>query len=173
MHGLDMARMSREMRFRAAGRQVQPGQPEALVLVTENLRNLLADQNYVQKYSSVPTERQAKRSVWIALLMIRAKSALDVWWQISGIFGGGILGLFLLALLRVRLRLWQGLLSIAVSVAVISWGTFARNLPARWEWAQCTFDLIITGTVGTAALMVVALVLGLLGGSSRSIESNA
>ena len=27
--------------------------------VTENLRNLLADQNYVQKYCSVPTERQA------------------------------------------------------------------------------------------------------------------
>lgn len=246
--------------------------------VTENLRNLLADQNYVQKYSSVPTERQAKRSVWIAmliyipltavflyigtalfafysgpghhlpdtimkgdevfpyfiatqlptglkglivaaivaaamstvdsalncsatvllldfykryirpqvgergsliflrlmtvvwgvlgtgfaLLMIRAKSALDAWWQISGIFGGGILGLFLLALLRVRLRLLQGLLSIAVSVAVISWGTFARNLPPRWEWAQCTFDPIITGAVGTAALMVVALFFGIV-----------
>ncbi len=240
--------------------------------ITENLRNLLADQNYVQKYSSVPTERQAKRSIWIAMLiyipltavflyigtalfafysksgeltqagitrgdevfpyfiatkvpaglkgliiaaiiaaamstvdsalncsatvllldfhkryfnpkigerasvlylrlatvvwgllgigfavlMIRARSALDVWWQISGIFGGGILGLFILSLMRVRLGLWQGLVSIGVSIAVISWGTFARNLAERWQWAQCNLDGIIVGAVGTAALIVVA-----------------
>lgn len=246
--------------------------------ITENLRNLLADQNYVQKYSSVPTERDAKRSIWIAMLiyvpltavflymgtalfafyspagetlppeiakgdeifpyfiatqvptglkgliiaaivaaamstvdsalncsatvllldfckryfrpeigergsviflrsatvvwgligtgfailMIRAKSALDVWWQISGIFGGGILGLFILSMLRVRLRLWQGLVSIAVSIAVISWGSFARDLPAGWKWAQCDLDPIIIGAVGTAALMVVAIVLSLM-----------
>jgi SSS family solute:Na+ symporter len=245
--------------------------------VTENLRNLLADQNFVQKYSSVPTERQARRSIWLAmliyipmtavflyigtalfafyapggaplgpgitkgdevfpyfiatrlpvglkglvlaavaaaamstvdsalncsatvllvdfykryvnpqvterasllclrattvlwgllgtgfaLLMIRARSALDVWWQISGIFGGGILGLFLLSLLRVRLSLGQGLVSVALSIAVISWGTFARNLPADWAWAQASFDPIITGAAGTAALMTAALLFGL------------
>jgi SSS family solute:Na+ symporter len=245
--------------------------------VTENLRSLLADQNYVQKYCSVPTEREAKRSIWIAmliyipltavflyigttlfafyspageslgegitkgdqvfpyfiatqvptglkgliiaailaaamstvdsalncsatvllldfckryfrpdigerasvvflrlatavwgvlgtgaaLLMIRAKSILDVWWQISGIFGGALLGLFLLAFLRVRLRLWQGLVSIGVSIAVISWGTLARDLPHSLKWAQCNLDRIIVGAVGTAALMVVAVVLSL------------
>lgn len=245
--------------------------------VTENLRALLADQNYVQKYCSVPTEREAKRSIWIAmliympltaiflyigttlfayysgsselaqagitkgdevfpyfiatqlpmglkgliiaailaaamstvdsalncsatvllldfhkryfnpeigeqasvvflrlatvawgvlgtgaaLLMIRAKSILDIWWQISGIFGGALLGLFILSLLRVRLHLWQGLVAIAVSVAVISWGTFARSLPAPWRWAQCELDAIIIGAVGTAALVMVAFVFGL------------
>jgi len=245
--------------------------------ITEALRSLLADQNYVQKYCSVPTEREAKRSIWIAmliyipltavflyigttlfafysggdelaqagivkgdqvfpyfiatqvpaglkgliiaailaaamstvdsalncsatvllldfykrylnpnigerasvvflrlgtvvwgllgtgaaLLMIRAKSILDIWWQISGIFGGALLGLFLLAFMRVRLRLWQGLVSIGVSIAVITWGTFARNLPASWQWAQCNLDGIIVGAVGTAALMVVAFIFGL------------
>ncbi len=245
--------------------------------ITEALRSLLADQNYVQKYCSVPTEREAKRSIWIAmliyipltavflyigttlfalysqgdelvragitkgdqvfpyfiatqvpaglkgliiaailaaamstvdsalncsatvllldfhkryfkpdigerasvlflrlgtvvwgllgtgaaLLMIRAKSILDIWWQISGIFGGALLGLFLLAFMRVRLRLWQGLASIGVSIAVISWGTFARNLPASWQWAQCNLDGIIVGATGTAALMVVAFIFGL------------
>lgn len=245
--------------------------------VTENLRSLLADQNYVQKYCSVPTEREAKRSIWIAmliyipltavflyigttlsafysqgselakagitkgdevfphfiatqlpmglkgliiaaivaaamstvdsalncsatvllldfhkryfnpnigerasvvflrwatvvwgllgtgaaLLMIRAKSILDIWWQISGIFGGALLGLFLLAFLRIRLRLWQGLVSIGVSIAVITWGTFARNLPASWQWAQCNLEAIIVGATGTGALMVVAFLFGL------------
>jgi len=97
-----------------------------------------------------------------ALLMIRARSALDVWWQIAGIFGGGILGLFLLSLLRVRLALWQGLVSIGVSVAVITWGTFARDLPHTWQLAQCTFDPIIIGAIGTAALMVVAFLFSLV-----------
>ncbi len=246
--------------------------------VTEALRSLLADQNYVQKYCSVPTERDAKRSVWIAmliyipltaiflyigttlfafyspgghelgegitkgeqvfpyyiatqvpaglkgliiaaiiaaamstvdsalncsatvllldfykrylnpnitevasirflrlatvvwgvlgtgaaLLMIRARSILDVWWQISGIFGGALLGLFLLAFMKVRLRLWQGIVSIGVSVIVISWGTFARDLPESWQWAQCNLDSIIVGAVGTAALMVAAGVFALM-----------
>lgn len=253
--------------------------------LTENLRNLLADQNYVQKYSAVPTERAAKRSVWIAmliyipltavflyigtalfafysgreaellasgvtkgdqvfpyfiatqlpaglkglilaaivaaamstvdsalncsstvllldfvkryfkpdisergslrflrlatvvwgvlgtafaLLMIRAGSALDTWWQISGIFGGGILGLFLLGLLRVRLTLVQGLIAIGVSVAVITWGTFVRDLD---DWPACiqpTFDPILTGAVGTAALVAVALIFHLLNSRKRS-----
>ena len=242
--------------------------------VTENLRNLLADQNFVQKYSSVSTEREARRSIWIAMLiyipmtavflyigtalfafystgqagsavtkgdeafpyfiatqlpvglkglvlaavlaaamstvdsglncsatvllvdfykryfnphvsdraslmclrlttvvwgllgtgfailMIRAKSALDIWWQVSGIFGGGILGLFLLSLLRIRLSLWRGLVAIGVSIAVISWGTFARDLSADWKWAEARFEPIIIGAIGTGALMVVALLLG-------------
>ncbi|MBN1359165.1 MAG: sodium/solute symporter [Sedimentisphaerales bacterium] len=248
--------------------------------ITENLRNLLADQNYVQKYSSVPTERQAKRSVWIAmliyipltaiflyigtalfafysggahelsaditkgdevfpyfiatqlpaglkglilaaivaaamstvdsalncsatvllldfyrrhvnpevserasllflrgvtvlwgmigtgfaLLVIRAgRSALDIWWQISGIFGGGILGLFLLGLLCIRLTLRQGLVAIGASIATIIWATFARDLPTRFAWLQCPLDPIITGALGTTALLLVALILGLPG----------
>ncbi|OHB75663.1 MAG: hypothetical protein A2Z25_02230 [Planctomycetes bacterium RBG_16_55_9] len=246
--------------------------------ITENLRSLLADQNYVQKYSTVPTERDAKRSIWIAmliyipltaiflyigttlfafyspagtklpeditkgdqvfpyfiatevptglkgliiaaivaaamstvdsalnssatvmlldfykrflnpnigerasvlflrlatavwgllgtgaaLLLIRAaKSTLDVWWQISGIFGGAFLGLFLLAFMKIRLRTWHGLVSIGVSLAVISWGTFARHLPESWRWAQCNLEEVIVGATGAAALMVVAVLLSL------------
>jgi solute:Na+ symporter, SSS family len=251
--------------------------------LTENLRNLLADQNYVQKYSAVPTERDAKRSVWFAmllyipltaiflyigtalfafysgpahqlgeavtksdevfpyfiatelpsglrglilaaivaaamstvdsalncsatvllldfvkryfkpdisergsllflrlatvgwgvlgtasaLLMIRAKSALDIWWQISGIFGGGILGLFILGLFRIRLALWQGLVTIAASIAVITWGTFARGLSDSWKWAECGLDPIIIGAVGTGVLILVALAFGLLNRTRR------
>ncbi len=255
--------------------------------ITENLRSLIADQNCVQKYSSVADEQQAKRSIWIgmliyipltaiflyigtalfafyspggnqlgegitkgsevfpffiatqlpvglkglvvaailaaamstvdsnlncsatvllldfykryfnpniterasimflrgttiawgvlgtifAILMIRAESILDVWWQISGIFGGGVLGVFILGLLRIRLQLWQGLVSIGVSIAVITWGTFVRDsvlsglniqIPDSWKWIECNLDVVIVGAVGTAAMIIIALIFGLI-----------
>lgn len=241
--------------------------------VTENLRNLIADQNYVQKYCSVSDERAAKRSVWIsmllyipltpvflyigtglyaaynsgqmslpshvtrgdqvfpyyiatqipvglkglvisavlaaamstmdsalncsatvlfldffkrflrpqisekssvfflrlvtviwgllsiffALLMIRARSALEIWWQISGIFGGGILGLFILSLLRITLKRWQGIAAVLVSIGAISWVTFARSLPENWKWAQCTIDPILAGACGVGLLVATGI----------------
>ncbi|MBX2842581.1 MAG: sodium/solute symporter [Flammeovirgaceae bacterium] len=240
--------------------------------ITENARNLIADQNYVQKYSSVATEKEAKKSIWMAMViyifltivflyigtalwiyyngemhvlpaeivkgdqifpyfiatvvpeglkgliiaaiiaaamstvdsalncsatvlhldfytrffkpemsnqqemsflrwstvvwgilgtlfalaMINAKSALDIWWQISGIFGGGILGLFLLALGKVKLKLLQGLTSVGICILVIIWGTFARELPPNWNWASCTIDPILVGALATFWMVTVA-----------------
>ncbi len=241
--------------------------------VTENIRNLMADQNYTQKYSSVATEKEAKKSVWIAMLiylpltaiflyigttlfafysggghvldpsivkgdqvfpyfianelpvgvkgliiaailaasmstvdsalnssatvlyldyykkyfkpnasekssinflrlttvlwgflgivfgflLINAKSALDIWWQISGIFGGGILGLFLLAIFKVKITRNQGISSVILSVLIIVWGTFLRDLPPNYAWLECNLDPIIIGAVGTAGLLGLSL----------------
>jgi len=116
--------------------------------------------------------------IGFAMLMIQAQSALDVWWQISGIFGGGILGLFLLALLKVRLRFWQGIVAIVASILFIFWGSFfresdpiylmslLRNIsPDSWNTTinsiQCNFDRIIIGALGTGVLMLVAYILSL------------
>jgi len=242
--------------------------------ITENVRNLIADQNYTQKYSSTATEKEAKRSVWFAmliylpltivflyigtmlyiyygaegnalpaaitkgdqvfpyfiatqlpvglkgliiaailaasmstidsalnssatvlfvdyykkffrpeasekssinflrlmtiiwgllsiafsLLLINAESALDIWWQISGIFGGGILGLFLLAVFNVKVSTTQGILSAVFSILIIIWGSFMRDLPVGWEWLQCTLDPIIIGAVSTGGLVLLALI---------------
>ncbi len=242
--------------------------------VTENIRNLMADQNYTQKYSAVATEKKAKRSVWIAMLiyvpltaiflyigtamfafysgsghvldpsilkgdevfpffiatelpvglkgliiaailaasmstvdsalnssatvlyldyykkyfrpqaseknsiaflrvttivwgvfgiifgflLIDTESALDIWWQISGIFGGGILGLFLLAIFNIKIKRWQGIISVIFSVLIIIWGTFLRDLSPEYNWLECTLDSIIVGAAATAGLILLALV---------------
>jgi SSS family solute:Na+ symporter len=255
--------------------------------VTENLRNLMADQNYVQKYSSVATVKEAKRSIWMAmwiyiplqaiflyigvalfayyqghplpahitkgdqvfpyfiatvipiglkgliiaaiiaaamstvdsalncsatvslldfykrylvphisekgsviflrvmtvfwgvvgmsfaLLMMRAESALDVWWQISGIFGGGILGLFLLSLLWNRIKTWQGITGIIVSILFISWATFARKLPPNLAWLECHLESIIIGAVGTGAMLAVVIILSLISPLPKSSAIHA
>ena len=241
--------------------------------VTENIRNLIADQNYTQKYCSVPDEKKAKRSVWIAmliylpltamflyigttlfafysgpdnilgetitkgdqvfphfiatqlpvglkgliiaailaasmstidsalncsatvlfvdyykkyfrptsseknsvtflrlttvvwgiagiacaLLLINAKSALDIWWQIAGIFGGGILGLFLLGIFNIKIKPSHGIMSVVFSILIIIWGSFLRDLPDNYAWLECTIDPIIIGAFSTAGLVILAL----------------
>jgi SSS family solute:Na+ symporter len=241
--------------------------------VTENVRNLIADQNYTQKYCSVPDEKKAKRSVWIAmliylpltalflyigtalfafysgsqnilgeaitkgdqvfphfiatqlpagvkgliiaailaasmstvdsalncsatvlfidyykkyirpsaseknsvnflrlttvvwgvagigfaLLLINAESALDIWWIIAGVFGGGILGLFLLSIFNIKISQTQGIISVIFSILIIIWGSFFRNLPDNYAWLECTVDPIIIGAMSTTGLVLLAL----------------
>lgn len=241
--------------------------------VSENVRNLIADQNYTQKYCSVPDEKQAKRSVWIAmliylpltalflyigttlfafysgpdhmlgdaitkgdqvfphfiatqlpvgvkgliiaailaasmstmdsalncsatvlyvdyykkyfrptaserksvrflrlttviwgiagiavaLLLTKAQSALDIWWIIAGIFGGGILGLFLLGVFNVNITRSQGIISVIFSVLIIIWGSFLRDLPEQFSRIECTIDPIIIGAISTLGLVLLAL----------------
>jgi SSS family solute:Na+ symporter len=94
-----------------------------------------------------------------AILMIQAKSALDVWWQLSGIFGGGILGLFLLALLKIKLSYFHGLVAISLSIIVISWSTFSRNLPESFSWLNSSIDPILSGVLGTIILLFYGIII--------------
>lgn len=131
---------------------------------------VLYEDYYTKYFNTKPTEKTSisflrwSTVVWgifgiiFAVLMINAKSALDLWWQISGIFGGGILGLFLLAIFNVKISKAQGIASVAFSLVVILWGTFARDLSPGYAWLQCDLDSIIIGAVGTAGLLAFALV---------------
>ncbi len=94
-----------------------------------------------------------------AIWMIQAKSALDVWWQLSGIFGGGILGLFLLALLKIKLSYFHGLVAISLSIIVISWSTFSRNLPESFRWLNSSIDPILSGVLGTIILLIYGIII--------------
>jgi len=241
--------------------------------VSENIRNLVADQNYTQKYCSVPDEKKAKKSVWIAmliylpltalflyigttlfafysgpdhmlgeaitkgdqvfphyiatqlpvgvkgliiaailaasmstidsalncsatvlfvdyykkyfkpsasekisvnflrlttvvwgifgiavaLLLINAESALDIWWIIAGIFGGGILGLFLLGIFNVIITQTQGIISVVFSILIIIWGSLLRDLPDHFTWIECNIDPIIIGAMSSLGLVLLAL----------------
>ena len=100
--------------------------------------------------------------ICFALFMIKAQSALDVWWQISGIFGGGILGLFLLAIYNIKITKIQGILSVCFSILIIIWGTFLRKLPEPFTSLECTIDPIIIGATSTAGLIGLALVFVLI-----------
>jgi len=98
--------------------------------------------------------------IGFACMMLKAESVLDVWWTMSGIFGGGILGLFLLALMRVKLKMWQGIFAIVCSVLFIFWGVFMRG--EQFGSFACNLDKIIVGALGTVVLVSVACLLSLM-----------
>ena len=93
----------------------------------------------------------------VALLLINAKSALDIWWIIAGIFGGGILGLFLLGIFKVKITQLQGIISVIFSLIIIIWGSFLRDLPDNIAWMECKIDPIIIGAMSTLGLVLLAL----------------
>lgn len=85
-----------------------------------------------------------------SLAMIRIKSALDVWWELAGIFGGGMLGLFLLGRLFPRAGSRAGLAGVGAGVLVILWMTLSPKL-AWWPEALRSpfhgFLVIVFGTL--------------------------
>jgi hypothetical protein len=65
----------------------------------------------------------------VGLAMIQAESALDAWWQLAGIFSGGVLGLFLLGMLCRSATSAAGLAGVVLGVLVIGWMIFS---PMYW-----------------------------------------
>jgi SSS family solute:Na+ symporter len=55
----------------------------------------------------------------VAILLIRVTSALDAWWTLSGIFGGGMLGLFLLGMLCRKANNPTAIASVILGILVI------------------------------------------------------
>ena len=95
-----------------------------------------------------------------ALAMIHVKSALDAWWNLQGIFAGGMLGLFLLGMISKRARNAPAVAAVVCGVFVISWMSLSKtgSWPAAlkdWSNPLHSFMTIICGT--TAIVMIGVL----------------
>jgi SSS family solute:Na+ symporter len=96
-----------------------------------------------------------------ALAMIRVRSALDMWWNLQGIFTGGMLGLFLLGLISRRARNPQAIVAVAIGILLILWLSISTtdmwpDSLNRWSNPLHSFMTIILGTssivlIGTLA----------------------
>jgi solute:Na+ symporter, SSS family len=94
----------------------------------------------------------------IALAMIEVASALDAWWTLAGIFGGGMLGLFLLGFLSPRTCGRAAMTGVVAGVLVILWMT----LSPRWEFLpgllQSPFHRFLIIVFGTASILCAGFV---------------
>ncbi|MDE2680976.1 MAG: sodium:solute symporter [Verrucomicrobiota bacterium] len=90
----------------------------------------------------------------VALAMMGQKSLLDAWWKLSGIFAGGMLGLFLLGLIARKADNAAALTGVAIGVLVICWMTFAEAFP---ENLRSPFHANMITVIGTLTIFLVGL----------------
>jgi SSS family solute:Na+ symporter len=82
--------------------------------------------------------------------MIGVKSLLDVWWKLSGIFAGGMLGIFLLGFLAKKAANFDAKIAAALGVILIAGMSFKDNLPA---YLQIPLDAKMTVVLGTLSIV--------------------
>lgn len=97
-----------------------------------------------------------------SLAMINAKTALDVWWEMSAIFGGGMLGLFLSAVLMPRLKSAQALMATIAGLLFVAWASGSKLLLADGSWGFGLHTMMV-GVIGTLVIIATAYVLQLFG----------
>ena len=95
------------------------------------------------------------------LAMIQVRTALETGWQLAGIAGGGLVGLFLLGLMCRWVKPWQAGTAVLASIMSIFWATFARDLPPQWDWLECAWHSRMIGVIGTITLLMVGVGLGI------------
>jgi solute:Na+ symporter, SSS family len=107
------------------------------------------------------TERESMRILYLATLfwgavstgiglwMIRLGLALDAWWQLAGIFAGGVLGLFLLGLVSRRADNVAGATGTLCGLSVILWMFLPQlvEMPAEFRNPWHTHMTVVVGTL--------------------------
>jgi SSS family solute:Na+ symporter len=107
-------------------------------------------------------------SIGAALAMIHIKSALDLWWELAAIFGGGLLGLFLLGFISKKADNRAALTGVGAGLGVIIWMTLSPYwswLPAAW---RSPFHAFLVTVFGTATILIVGLLVAARRGSTNS-----
>jgi SSS family solute:Na+ symporter len=102
----------------------------------------------------------------VALAMIGVKAALDAWWTMSGIFAGGMLGLFLLGLISRRAGNAAAVTGVVAGVLVILWMTLTPGAAAWPVELQSPFHSFMTVVVGTLVVLLVGLLVSRIFGST-------
>ena len=92
--------------------------------------------------------------MFAGVLMIGVKSVLDIWWQLSGIFAGGMLGLFLLGIISKRSGNKAALIGTMIGILVILWMTFSRLIPDEYAFLRSPLHANMIIVVGTLVIFL-------------------
>jgi len=131
---------------------------------------LLMSDYYKRYINKDATEKQAMRVlygatiIWgalgtgMALLLVRlTESALDAWWTMSGIFGGGMLGLFLLGMISRKARNPAAVTGVLAGLALIGWMTLSSRWTGSLAFLRSPFHAFMIPVFGTLAILLIGL----------------
>lgn len=91
------------------------------------------------------------------IAMIGVKSILDIWWELSGIFAAGMLGLFLLGIISKQSKNHEALTATIIGVLVILWMTFSTSIPSQYEFLRSPLHKNMIIVIGTLTIFLVGL----------------
>jgi len=89
------------------------------------------------------------------IAMIGVKSILDVWWELSGIFAGGMLGLFLLGIISKKAGNSDAIIATIAGILVIVWMTFSFLIPEEFSVLRNPLHANMIIVVGTLAIFLI------------------
>lgn len=92
---------------------------------------------------------------FIAFGLTRVSSALDAWWLLAGIFGGGILGLFLLGFISTRANSLSAIIGVVTGLLLIIWMTITPQIQSLPDIMQSPFHGFLIIVFGTATILLV------------------
>lgn len=93
------------------------------------------------------------------IAMIGVKSILDLWWQLSGIFAAGMLGLFLLGIISRQTRNHEALIATLIGLVVILWLTFPAIIPDEYAALRSTLNTNMIIVAGTLTIFLTGIFL--------------
>jgi SSS family solute:Na+ symporter len=93
--------------------------------------------------------------MFAGIAMIGVGSILDAWWTLSGIFAGGMLGLFLLGLVSKNTSNSDALIGTIVGICVILWMTFSSMIPDQYAYLKNTLHANMIIVIGTLTIFLV------------------
>lgn len=95
-----------------------------------------------------------------ALALVRlTESVLDIWWTLSSVLSGGIVGLFLLGQISRKADHRGGAVAVAVGLAAIAWMVFSASdwWPLAWSRFRSPFHAFLVTVLGTAVILAVGM----------------
>lgn len=90
--------------------------------------------------------------------MIGVGSILDTWWKLSGVFAGGMFGLFLLSLIAQKTTGKDALLAVIAGVLVILWMTFSYLIPEQYAFLRNTLHANMVIVIGTIVIFFTGII---------------
>lgn len=101
-------------------------------------------------------------SIAAGILMIGVKSILDMWWQLAGIFAGGMLGLFLLGILGRSAGNASAKAATILGILMILWMTFSYLIPPEFSVFRNTLHVNMVIVVGTLTIFLSGILISQL-----------
>ena len=98
-------------------------------------------------------------AIGTGILMIGVKSILDIWWQLAGIFAGGMLGLFLLGIISKSTGNTAAKIATILGILVILWMTFSYLIPDEYAALRNSMHVNMVIVIGTLTIFLSGVLL--------------